>query len=156
MTLKELYEIDDLFNLKEGDRISKENRNNLFTGKQINNTPQKGINWIGEYPDIKLIVLTSKLDSGYKDQWVDQYRYKFCYYLMINHRHTSKSKLEGNRKENLILTEYKRHNAPILVLLNPGKVEKELTVAGWFKVQKLVHSDKINHDFFDSVELIRV
>ena len=35
------------------------------------------------------------------------------------------------------------------------KAEKELTVAGWFKVQKLVHSDKINHDFFDSVELIR-
>ena len=40
---------------------------------------------------------------------------------MINHRHTPKAVLEGNRKENLILSKYKMHNAPVLVLINPGK-----------------------------------
>mgnify|MGYP001330284990 CR=1 FL=1 len=155
MVFENIYDVSDLFNLKEGDLITKKDRNKLFTGKEVHNTPQKGINWVGEYPDIKLIILTSKLDSGYKDGWMDQYRRKFCYYLMINHRHTPKAVLEGNRKENLILSEYKMHNAPVLVLINPGKEEEELTVAGWFKVEKLVHSDKINHKFLDSVELVR-
>ena len=155
MAFENIYDVSDLFNLKEGDLITKKDRNKLFTGKEVHNTPQKGINWVGEYPDIKLIILTSKLDSGYKDGWMDQYRHKFCYYLMINHRHTPKAVLEGNRKENLILSEYKMHNAPVLVLINPGKEEGELTVAGWFKVEKLVHSDKINHKFLDSVELVR-
>jgi putative restriction endonuclease len=155
MVFKELYEVNDLYDLSEGDIISKKNRNNLFTGRKVNNTPQKGINWVGNYPDIELIILTSKLDSGYKDQWVDQYRYKFHYYLMINHRHTPKATLEKNRKENLILLEYQKHNAPILVLINKGKKDENLTVAGWFKVEKLIHSDTLNHKFLDSVELIR-
>ena len=145
--------VKELFELKEGEVLSKESKNKLFTGDKVKNSPQRGINWIGEYPDVKLVILTTKADSGYDDRWLDNHR--FLYYFMIDFRHKSNAKLRKTRTENLVLSEYEKHNAPILLLINPGKSEKILNVAGWFYVNDLLHDDKKHHNFKDSVELIK-
>ena len=152
--IRNLENVRELFELKEGESISKRSKNKLFTGDIVNNSPQRGINWIGEYPNIKLVILTTKIDSGYDDRWLDSYR--FLYYFMIDHRHTLDARLRNTRTENLVLSEYDKHKAPILLLINPGKPEKNLIVAGWFYVNDLLHDDKKHHDFEDSVELIKI
>ena len=96
MAFENIYDVSDLFN-KEGDLITKKIGINYLLVKKCIILPKRD-NWVGEYPDIKLIILTSK-NSIYKDGWMDQYRHKFCYYLMINHRHTPKAVLEGNKKK---------------------------------------------------------
>ena len=148
-----INKIEDLNTLSKGDLVSKSEKNSLFTGPEVNNTPQKGINWIGEYPKIDQIILTSKTDSGYHDRWMDKNETLYLYYLMINHRNTHKASIEDQRKENLILIEHSKNKAPILLFINEGKSSKMLEVGGWFEVLKLEHDNKIHHSFVDSVIL---
>ena len=42
MAFENIYDVSDLFNLKEGDLITKKDRNKLFTGKEVIILPKKG------------------------------------------------------------------------------------------------------------------
>ena len=67
----------------------------MFTGTQIGNTYQKGINWIGDLPNLELVILRSS-PKEYEDRWIDEDKNLYLYYLMIEHRGTRKAKINYN------------------------------------------------------------
>ena len=81
-----LREVEDLFELREGDVVSASERYKVFTGPQVGNTPQKGINWVGKLPNISLVIVRCEVFSGYGDRWIDEDSGIFLYYLMIEKR----------------------------------------------------------------------
>ena len=68
--IRNLREIKDLYDLKRGDQFTKSDRKLLFTGKQVGNTFQKGINWIGELPQLDLVIIKSS-SKEYEDRWIE-------------------------------------------------------------------------------------
>ena len=64
--LKSLNSKDDMFKLKTGDQFTRSNRRTLFTGPEIGNTYQRGINWIGTPPNYELVIIKSKLSTEIK------------------------------------------------------------------------------------------
>ena len=119
--LKPLKEISDLYNLNEGDQFTAADRKALFTGTKVGNTYQKGINWIGNLPNLDLVILRSS-PKEYGDRWLDHKKNRYLYYLMIEHRDTSYANINYNSKENRALLDYGLHDAKILLTTNdPNK-----------------------------------
>ena len=145
-------EIGDIWNLKRGDIISASDRNVLFTGPGVGNTPQKGINWIGEPPNYNLVIARCDESSGYGDRWIDADANIFLYYLMVEMRGTTKSKINYASKENLALLNQEQHEAPVLLMINQ---DDEIVVEGYFKVETLCHDNPV-HPGLDSVLLSRI
>lgn len=90
----ELNITKDLFSLKSGDTVSKRNLFDLIQRSKvtdsefwsgelniIRNTPQQGINWVGELPDVKGVIIKTRPNSYEEDGWVskerDLYQYSF-------------------------------------------------------------------------------
>ena len=152
--IKRLTKIEDLFELKKGDQFSASDRKALFTGTQIGNTYQKGINWIGDLPNLELVILRSS-PKEYEDRWIDEDKNLYLYYLMIEHRGTRKAKINYNSKENKALIDQHLHNARVLLTTNDPNNKSLLNVEGYFNVIKTRRDDK-NHKGFDSVVLERI
>lgn len=90
----EVNKPQDLFLLSAGDTVSKRNLFDLiqyskveasaFWGGddyKIGNTPQQGINWVGQFPNVKTVIIKTRLGSYEEDGWSDEskttYRYSF-------------------------------------------------------------------------------
>jgi putative restriction endonuclease len=84
----------DILDLSAGHSISKRNLFDLIQfskqegstywggeAHRINNTPQQGINWIGDPPDVKGVIIKARPGSYAHDGWLDAgeeaYRYSF-------------------------------------------------------------------------------
>ena len=76
--LRPLKKINDLYNLSEGDQFTAADRKALFTGTKVGNTYQKGINWIGNLPNLDLIILRSS-PKEYGDRWLDHKKNRYLH-----------------------------------------------------------------------------
>jgi hypothetical protein len=145
--------VSDILSVKKGDKIRKSDRFGLFTGKKVGNTPQKGINWLGDYPDLFHVMVKCTLNSGYSDRWIDSNQEVFLYYLMIEKKGTEHAVINYNSKENKALLSQKEHSAPILLFTEiSGEM---LNVEGRFEVVSLCHDNPV-HTGIDSVLLRRI
>lgn len=152
--IKSLKKVDDLYGLKEGDQFSASDRKALFTGTKIGNTYQKGINWIGDPPNLDLVIVRSS-PKEYGDRWIDEDNNLYLYYLMIEHRGTKKAKINYNSKENRALIDQRLHKAKVLLTTNDSTNNSLLNVEGYFNVVETRRDDR-NHKGFDSVVLERI
>jgi len=153
--MERIQEVADLFRLKEGDVISASDRYKLFTGPQVGNTPQKGINWVGKPPDISLVIVRCEVFSGYGDRWIDEDSGIFLYYLMIEKRNTKSARINHSSSENLALLDQQVHKAPILLLMDRNDKSGLLDVCGRFEVVSKCQDNEI-HPGIDSVLLRRI
>ena len=152
--IKSLKSINDLYKLKEGDQFSSSDRKTLFTGPKIGNTYQKGINWIGTFPNLDLVIVRSS-PQKYGDRWLDEGKNLYLYYLMIENRGTRQAKINYDSKENKALLDQHLHNAKVLLTTNDLSNKSLLNVEGYFNVVETRRDDK-NHKGFDSVVLERI
>ena len=153
--MKNLFEMEDLFKLSEGDVVSASERYKLFTGPKIGNTPQKGINWIGKLPDISLVIIRCDVFSGYGDRWIDEDSGVFLYYLMIEKRNTKSARINHSSSENLVLLNQHIHKAPILLMMDRDDKSGLLDVCGRFEVISKCQDNDI-HPGIDSVLLRKI
>jgi len=151
---RRLLTTQDLFTLEQGDKFSAADRKTLFTGPKVGNTYQKGINWIGDFPNLNLVIVRSS-PKEYGDRWLDENENLYLYYLMIEHRGTSKAKINYDSKENKALLDQHLHNARVLLTTNDLSNKSLLNVEGYFNVIETRRDDK-NHKGFDSVVLERI
>ena len=151
---KKLKTLPDLFALQQGDSFSASDRKSLFTGPQVGNTYQKGINWIGSPPNLDLVIVRSS-PKEYGDRWLDENKNLYLYYLMIDHRGTKKAKINYNSKENRALIDQHLHKAKVLLTINDSSNKSLLNVEGYFNVIE-TRRDSGNHKEFDSVVLERI
>ncbi|WP_203564153.1 hypothetical protein [Deefgea sp. CFH1-16] len=90
----ELFKPQDLLSLSSGDTVTKRNLFDLiqfskiesssyWAGSEfsIGNTPQQGINWIGKLPEVKAVVIKTRVGSYKDDGWINEgktiYHYSF-------------------------------------------------------------------------------
>ena len=150
--MKRLRTVADILSLKRGDRISATDRYELFTGPAVGNTPQKGINWIGDPPDYDLVIVRSTATYGYGDRWIDKDAGLYLYYLMIGNRGTSDASINYNSKENSALLGQPNHLAPVLLTINSETAPGFIDVQGQYRVVTRCHDNPI-HPGMDSVLL---
>ena len=145
--------LSDIVSVKRGDLVSKSDRYQLFTGPDVGNTPQKGINWLGKAPDFLHVIVRCAEGSGYSDKWIDVDKDVFLYSLMVNDRGTPSAKINHTAMENRALLDQPKHGAPILLMID---VENDnLEVQGRFEVLTALRSNPIHPDI-DSVLLKRI
>ena len=88
----ELNEPQDLLSLSSGDTVSKRNLFDLiqyskvegsdqWSGAEwaIGNTPQQGINWIGNLPHVEAVIIKTRQGSYTDDGWADEQRRSYQY-----------------------------------------------------------------------------
>ena len=151
--IKSLDSKDDMFKLKTGDQFTRSNRRALFTGPQIGNTYQRGINWIGTPPNFKLVIVKSKLKE-YEDRWLYNPSL-YLYYLRIDHKFTSNSYINYSSKENQSLLNQNTHNAPVLLTIEDEIDKSLINVQGYYKVITKCADNEI-HKGIDSVILEKI
>lgn len=151
--LRNLDSKDDMFNLKTGDQFTRSNRRALFTGPEIGNTYQRGINWIGTPPNFKLVIVKSKLKE-YEDRWLHNPSL-YLYYLRIDHKFTLNSNINYSSKENQSLLNQNIHNAPVLLTIEDEIDKSLINVHGFYKVITKCADNEI-HKGIDSVILEKI
>ena len=152
--MKRLKSVDDILDLRSGDRISVTERKELFTGPAVGNTPQKGINWLGSPPDYDLVIIRSTATYGYGDRWIDKDAGLYLYYLMIENRGAANASINYNSKENSALIDQPEHKAPVLLTTNSATAPGIIDVQGRFRVVTRCHDNPV-HLGMDSVLLQR-
>jgi putative restriction endonuclease len=88
----ELRKADDLFAISRGEEISKRNLFDLiqfskvegssyWSGSEsiIGNTPQQGINWVGQPPEVRAVIIKTRPGSYETDGWSDDHRTSYRY-----------------------------------------------------------------------------
>ncbi len=119
----ELRKPQDLFSLSIGDTVSKRNLFDLiqyskvesspyWSGAEftIGNTPQQGINWVGNLPAIKAVIIKTRLGSYKEDGWSDDK--KTVYHYSFKAR---KEKVNFKEKANEVLINQPQHLYPIFL-----------------------------------------
>jgi len=119
----ELKKAQDLFSLSTGDIVGKQNLYALvqfskveespyWSGKAgiIGNTPQQGINWVGQLPKVQAVIIKTRPGSYDDDGWADEdktsYRYSFK---------AKNGKISYTEKANEVLVKQPQHLYPILL-----------------------------------------
>ena len=151
--IKPLKNLNDLYGLRKGDQFHRSDRQSLFTGKEIGNTYQRGINWIGTPPNFKLVIVKSKLKE-YEDRWLDNPSL-YLYYLRIDHKFTLNSNINYSSKENQSLLNQNIHNAPVLLTIEDEIDKSLINVHGFYKVITKCADNEI-HKGIDSVILEKI
>lgn len=126
--MKKLSKVPDLFRLEIGDSVSKGNLFDLiqyskqenseyWSGKaySIGNTPQQGINWIGEFPDLHGVIIKSKSEDYGNDGWQDEKRNLFSYSFKARN-----GKVNKQEKANRCLIDQSAHGYPVLLFVDVG------------------------------------
>jgi len=153
--MAKLQEFGDLFELREGDVVSASDRYKVFTGPKVGNTPQKGINWVGNLPDVSLVIVRCEAFSGYGDRWIDENSGIFLYYLMIEKRNSKSARINYSSSENLVLLDQHIHKAPILLMMDRNDKSGLLDICGRFEVISKCQDNDL-HPGIDSVLLKRI
>jgi putative restriction endonuclease len=81
----ELKKTLDIFSLSLGDIVTKRNMYDLVqyskvkessywsdTDGIIGNTPQQGINWVGQFPEVRAVIIKTRQGSYDDDGWSDE------------------------------------------------------------------------------------
>lgn len=119
----ELHKSQDLFSISAGDVIAKRNLFDLiqyskvesspyWSGQEftIGNTPQQGINWIGQLPQVKAVIIKTRPGSYEEDGWSDEA--KTAYHYSFKARN---SRISYSEKANAVLIKQPQHSYPILL-----------------------------------------
>ena len=119
----ELTKPQDIFTLSIGAIITKRNLFDLiqfskvesspnWAGKEyaIGNTPQQGINWIGELPIVKAVIIKTRPGSYVNDGWVDDTKMVYQYSFKARDGFIS-----FTEKANDVLIKQPQHNYPIFL-----------------------------------------
>ena len=143
--------LSDIISVKEGDLVSKSDRFKLFTGPEVGNTPQKGINWLGSSPDYLHVISRCALHSGYLDKCIDaskknnQKIYSFCDEYIINHSISNKNTLNEifntiNQLSKLKVKKYILHlyGKSFITKKNEDKIYKNISI-----ISKICKTKKI-------------
>ena len=90
----ELKKSEELFLLSSGDLVSKKNLYQLIQDSKvegskywsganwiIGNTPQQGINWVGQLPNLQAVVIKTRPGSYEEDGWADETKSLYHHYL---------------------------------------------------------------------------
>lgn len=114
----------DIFSLSNGDTVSKRNLFDLiqyskvesssyWSGKEfsIGNTPQQGINWIGDLPSIKAVIIKTRPGSYEDDGWSDEAKTVFHYSFKARNNN-----INFKEKANAVLIKQPQHLYPIFLL----------------------------------------
>lgn len=120
---------EQLFELQASEKISKRSLYDLIqfskqesspswdgVANRIGNTPQQGINWIGQPPAVKGVIIKTRPGSYAQDGWVDEamdaYRYSFkARKGVINHA----------ERANRVLIDQAIHLYPVFLFTEAGK-----------------------------------
>ena len=145
--------VSDILAVKCGDSVTRSDRSALFTGAEVGNTPQKGINWLGSAPNFLHVITRCSIHSGYSDRWIDEDAGIFLYYLMVTKRGTNSATINYSSMENTALMTQREHGAPILLMID--KDSNLIGVHGRFEVVTLCHDNPI-HPGIDSVLMRRI
>ncbi len=140
MTVTHLKNYKDLFFLKQNSQISKRNlwdliqfskvvNSDYFDGieNKIGNTPQQGINWVGDAPLHQLIIIKTKvgkyIHDGYENNKYFSYSFK-----------AQKGIINENETANKCIINQMKYKYPILLL---KEVENNWNVEGYFNVTEI-------------------
>ena len=112
-----------LFLLRIGDIITKRNLYDLiqfskidtssyYSGQDnmIRNTPQQGINWVGNLPDVKAVIIKTRNGSYKEDGWSDTQKNIYNYSFKA-----SDGKISFKEKANEVLIKQSQYLYPILL-----------------------------------------
>ena len=119
----ELKKTQDLFSLSTGDIVTKRNLYDLvqfskveaspcWSGAEgiIGNTPQQGINWVGQLPDVQALIIKTRPgsydDDGWSDEAKNSYRYSFK---------ARKGEISYTEKANEVLVKQPQYLYPIFL-----------------------------------------
>lgn len=119
----ELKKTQDLFSLSIGDIVSKQNLYALvqyskvevspyWSGTEgiIGNTPQQGINWVGQLPKVQAVIIKTRPGSYENDGWSDENKTFYHYSFKAKN-----GKISYTEKANQVLVKQPQHLYPILL-----------------------------------------
>jgi putative restriction endonuclease len=119
----------DLFSLSSGDTITKRNLFDLIQFSKvysssfwagpdfkIGNTPQQGINWIGNLPVVKAVIIKTSQGSYKEDGWKNEQ--KTIYHYSFKARD---GKVSLKEKANEVLIKQPQHLYPVLLFTSTKK-----------------------------------
>jgi putative restriction endonuclease len=119
----ELIKPQELFSLSAGDTVSKRNlfdliqyskvESSTFWGGDdymIGNTPQQGINWVGQLPAVKAVIIKTRPGSYEEDGWSDESKATYHYSFKARN-----SVVSFEEKANKVLIGQPQHLYPILL-----------------------------------------
>ena len=120
----------DLFSLSSGDTVTKRNLFDLiqfskvesspyWAGHEfaIGNTPQQGINWVGQLPVVKAVIIKTRPGSYEEDGWTDESKTTYHYSFKARN-----SKISYKEKANQVLINQPQHLYPILLFTDKKDV----------------------------------
>lgn len=138
----ELSKSQDLFSLVSGDTVSKRNLFDLiqyskvdsssyWSGHEftIGNTPQQGINWVGNLPSVKAVIIKTRPGSYEGDGWSGDDKSAFHYSFKARN-----GQVNYNEKANDVLIKQPQHLYPILLF---AESNKEWSYEGEFSVSEI-------------------
>ena len=136
-----LIKPSDVLKLKQGDKITKQNLNDLiqyskvksskyWQGEEylISNTPQQGINWMGKLPFLKCLILKNYEGAYDVDGWDKSEENIFNYSFKAR-----KKQISLKEKANLVLLKQPVYSYPIYLFTERGSnwhCEGEFYVSG--------------------------
>jgi putative restriction endonuclease len=113
----------DLFKLSTGDKVTKRNLFDLiqyskvksspfWNGEEfmIGNTPQQGINWVGQLPAVKALIIKTRPGSYKEDGWSDESKAIYNYSFKARN-----SNISYEEKANKVLINQPQYLYPILL-----------------------------------------
>lgn len=119
----ELKKTLDLFSLSQGDIVTKRNLYDLiqfskvensayWSGTEgiIGNTPQQGINWVGQSPEVQAVIIKTRPGSYDDDGWSDDNKTSYHYSFKAR-----KSEISFTEKANEVLIKQPQHLYPIFL-----------------------------------------
>jgi putative restriction endonuclease len=119
----ELSKPQDLFLISQGDTVTKRNLFDLiqyskvesspyWSGQDftIGNTPQQGINWVGQLPAVKAVIIKTRPGSYEEDGWSDDTKTSYHYSFKARN-----SIINYKEKANEVLIKQPQHLYPIFL-----------------------------------------
>lgn len=124
----ELAKPQDIFALSTGDLVTKRNLFDLIQFSKVDgsdhwggeewiigNTPQQGINWIGELPQIEGVVIKTRPGSYDEDGWSDEQRQSYQYSFKAR-----KGAISFREKANQVLVQQPEYLYPVFLFTERG------------------------------------
>lgn len=137
-----LHQTKDIFNLSVGDNVTKRNLFDLiqyskvdgsiyWSGPEnrINNTPQQGINWIGDPPYTRAVIVKTRPGSYEHDGWTDSSNDEYNYSFKVR-----RGGVSFKDKSNLVLVEQPQYLYPVLLF---SEVKEGWSFEGVFGVSEI-------------------
>ena len=124
----DLHNSNDLFTLSAGDTVTKRNLYHLIqyskvegssywsgSDRQIRNTPQQGINWIGDPPNCLGVVIKATPGAYKQDGWSDEAKTSYHYSFKAK-----AGEISYSEKPNRVLVNQPQYLYPILLFTEEG------------------------------------